>query len=450
MASDREDKPREKLLLPRVRIQNKAQIAVTPLRAIALEAVEEGVSAVLPERALARSLKDAEGTLLIDGAMVADISRWRKMVFVAVGKCAYRAAAAFGALVRREPDVGVVVGVGKPTVPLPSWARVYAGTHPLPTEANMAGARALTEALEGLTEEDGVVAVVSGGASVLLCGEDTRVCRAEAEITQALFAAGATIYEINIVRKHLSPLRGGGLARMAHPAQVVALVFSDVPGDDMSTIASGPFVRDESTREEAWEVLTRRGVARQLSLTPEILRETPKEDDYFSRVSHFLVASNRHALDAMQESLARHRVDGEVCDRCLTGEARVVGANLARALKEEMSPRSARLYGGETTVTIRGKGKGGRNQEVALGALAAGVPSSGLVVAFASDGCDNGPHAGAVADAVTLARAQEKGLSLSEALAQNDSATFFGAVGDAIITGPTGANVADLLLALRG
>ncbi|RME30020.1 DUF4147 domain-containing protein [Candidatus Parcubacteria bacterium] len=450
MPSLHKDQPREKLWLPSVRVQNKARLAVTPLRALALEAVEEGVSSVLPERALARSLKDAEGVLLIDGAMVADMSRWRKMVFVAVGKCAYRAAAAFGALARRAPDVGVVVGVGKPTIPLPSWARVYAGTHPLPTEANMAGARALSEALGGLTEEDGVIAVVSGGASVLLCGEDAHMCRTESEITQALFAAGATIRELNIVRKHLSPLRGGGLARMAHPAQVVALVFSDVPGDDISTIASGPFVRDGSTREEAWEVLTRRGVAQTLSLTPEILRETPKEGDYFSRVSHFLVASNRHALEAMRESLARHRVDGEVCDRCLTGEARVVGANLARALKEEMSPRSARLYGGETTVIIRGRGKGGRNHEVALSALAHGMPSSGLVVAFASDGCDNGPHAGAVADAVTIAHAQEKGISLSEALAHNDSATFFDIVGDAIITGPTGANVADLLLVLRG
>ncbi len=432
------------LLAARVRVQNLAQLAITPLRRIALEALEEGLTAVLPEQALARSVRDDGGILLIDGAVAADMGRWRKMVFLAVGKCAYRATAAFAALVGREPDVGVVVGVGKPNVALPSWARVYAGTHPFPSAANREGARAMLEALEGLGAEDGVVAVVSGGASVLLCGDGARQCEAEARITQALFAAGATIQELNTVRKHLSPLRGGGLAQAAHPAQVVALVFSDVPGDDLATIASGPFVRDTTTKDDARRILERYAVP----LPDAELRETPKDEACFARVAHFLVATNQHALSAMRERLQEHRIASDICDRCLSGEARRVGANLARLLNDAPA-RSGFLYGGETTVTVRGTGEGGRNQEVVLSALAAGVPAGSLVLSCASDGWDNGPQAGAIADEETLRHIRERGLSVEEALRENNSAAFFRASGDAIVTGPTGANIADLLLALR-
>ena len=292
-----------------------------------------------------------------------------------------------------------------------------------------------------------MVAVISGGGSTLLCQPNNFTCVEEAELLQHLFKEGATIGEINTVRKHLSLARGGHLARYAYPAMVVGLIFSDIPGNDLSLVASGPTFLDTSTKSEAAEVLNRYHKGQTNQLSTDNLLETPKEKKYFSRVNNFLAVSNLTALRAMAAVAETNNFSATICDLCLAGEARIVGQNLVAQIMQQ-PPRTAFLYGGETTVKISGAGQGGRNQELALAALPA-ILENTLLISLASDGQDNSDHAGAICDIITKRNAEKLNLKSELFLAENNSYEFFRQTSDYLSTGPTGANVSDLLLVLK-
>ena len=298
-------------------------------------------------------------------------------------------------------------------------------------------------------EDDLVLCVVSGGGSTLLCfPPDGGSLDAERATLQALTQAGATIREINTVRKHTSLARGGFLAQHAYPARVVSLVFSDVPGAPADFVASGPTVRDPTTLEDAARVLGRYGLAGDRAAPPIVLLETPKEARYFERARTIVLVSNETALQAMATRAGALGYAATVVTSTLAGEAREVGERVVRELRTA-GERTALLYGGETTVTVTGGGRGGRNLEVALGAQRL-VGDGEVVVTVASDGRDNGEFAGAVADAEGRVNARRLGLDLDAYLADNDSYAFFERAGSYLVTGSTGSNVADLIVALRG
>jgi hydroxypyruvate reductase len=276
------------------------------------------------------------------------------------------------------------------------------------------------------------------------------------ELTDALLHSGATIDEINAVRKHCSRIKGGNLARLAAPADVITLILSDVVGDPLDVIASGPTVPDTTTVADAREVLERYGIAKDQEGF-SFLQETPKPGDVaFEHVQHVIVGSNRRGAMAAVKKARQLGFQALLLSTYIEGEAREVAkvaAGLAKGIHshgDPISPPACLVWGGETTVTVRGEGKGGRNQELALAAaLALEGWSRVLIMALATDGTD-GPTdaAGAVVTGDTVRQARELGLDPWSALESNDSYHFFEALGDLIVTGPTRTNVNDLLFVL--
>ncbi|MCC7341047.1 MAG: glycerate kinase, partial [Bryobacterales bacterium] len=338
--------------------------------------------------------------------------------------------------------------------------------HPLPDEQGVSGAERIAAILAGAGPDDLVIAVISGGASALLVQPANGITLQEKqETTRLLLASGASIHEINAVRKHLSAIKGGRLARRAAPARVLALLLSDVIGDDLDVIGSGPAAPDASTFGDALGVIDRfrlrdrvpAAVRRRLeSGARGEIAETPKPGDpLFERVQNLVVGSNAQAVRDAAHAARSLGYRPLVLTTSLDGEAREQARMLVAIAREaQKTARPARpplclLAGGETVVTLRGDGKGGRNQEFALAAALAARGMEGVcVLAGGTDGND-GPTdaAGAIITGGSVARGVALGLSAEEALANNDSYAYFSQSGELLHTGPTGTNVMDLYAA---
>jgi len=339
--------------------------------------------------------------------------------------------------------------------------------HPIPDAAGLTGAERIFRLLDGLTQRDLVICLISGGGSALLPLPAAGITLDDLQaLTSALLRCGATINEFNAVRKHCSQLKGGQLACRAAPAALVCLILSDVVGSPLDTIASGPTVPDPTTFADAYGVLERYGIleAAPPSIVAHLRRglagevaETPKPGaPCFRRVQNVIIGDNRMAARAAQARAQALGFRSQILTTYAEGEAREV-AKVCAALAKEMvesgtplAPPACLILGGETMVTVRGQGKGGRNQELALAAALAldGWPRT-MVVSLASDGTD-GPTdaAGAVVTGSTVSRARALGLDPAAHLANNDAYPFFAALGDLIFTGPTNTNVNDLSLVL--
>jgi hydroxypyruvate reductase len=356
----------------------------------------------------------------------------------------------------RPPPEGLVVTRYDHALALRHIACVEAA-HPVPDAAGRQAAERILALATDLGADDLLICLVSGGGSALLALPAEGVTLADKQaVSKALLKSGADIAEINCVRKHLSALKGGRLAAAAAPARVVALAISDVPGDDPATIASGPTVADPTTFADARAILAEYAieppdaVRRHLEAQAE---ETPKPDDpRLARVDNRLIARPQASLDAMAATARAAGVTPVILGDAIEGEAREVArvmAGIAQQVVRHGQPASAPavlLSGGETTVTVRGQGRGGRNAEFLL-ALAVALNGAPGVWALAgdSDGIDGSEdNAGAVVTPDTLARARAAGVDAPARLADNDGYGFFQALGDLVITGPTLTNVNDL------
>lgn len=328
--------------------------------------------------------------------------------------------------------------------------------HPMPDANGYAAAGRIIEMVKGLTEDDLVLCLISGGGSSLLTLPPPEVpLSAKQAVTKALLLGGAAIGEINCVRKHLSAIKGGRLALAAAPARIVTLIISDVPGDDPATVASGPTIADSTTREDAlavlakYEVVTPPSVNRWLN-NPD--SETAKPGDAaLARVDNRVIATAQIALDAAAAAARKAGVTPLVLGNAIEGEARDVAkvhAGIALQIGRHGQPAPAPcvlISGGETTVTVKGTGRGGRNAEFLLALVMAlnGAPNI-WSLACDTDGIDGTEdNAGAIATPDTLARARAMGLNPAAMLADNDGYNFFKGVGDLIVTGPTRTNVND-------
>ncbi len=415
------------------------------------------VAAVQPQALLRRLEVTADGI----GAGADRFEPPGRLVVAALGKAAPGLASAFLAATPRRPDTLFVLTTdGVPAAAALSPHLRRAG-HPLPDRRGEAATRELLALLAAQEPEDGVVLLLSGGASALLAAPLAGVELEEVvDVTRALQRAGASIGELNVVRKHLLAASGGRLAAGC-PAPILALVLSDVPGDDLATIASGPTVADPSSFPDAFAVLERHHL---LGSFPRLARffrnaagdprlESPKPGDpRLQRAATHLLGSNAQALEAAAAVATSAGLRPVVLTRTLRGEARGVGRMLAAAGRAARAGEPlALLAGGETTVRVRGPGCGGRNLELALAAAVefAGVEDLCLL-AGATDGVDgSSPAAGAVVDGGTVARGEARGWDAGSALEANDSWGFFAAASEAILTGPTGTNVADLVFVLH-
>jgi len=437
------------------------------LRQAAAAVLFAGLRAADPERLVRENLRARGGAVRVAGT---DYERKGRLVVVAAGKAASRMARAAEQALGTALDEALAVDTSA-TVPLVRTRLRLAG-HPVPDERGLAAAAEVEALARPLGPRDLLLVLLSGGASALLPAPVPGVSLEDkAALTRLLLRAGAAIGEINAVRKHLSRLKGGGLARAAGGARVVCLVLSDVVGDDLSTIASGPTVPDPTTYADALEILRRRGL---LETVPAPARrhlekgvrgerpETPKAGDpLFRRVSTRIVGSNRLSVAAAAREARRQGLRPMVLTTSLEGEAREAARVLVSVLREcveggsPAAPPVCLLAGGETTVTVRGTGQGGRNQELAAAAVTplSDFPRPAVVASLATDGIDGvGGAAGGVADDLSLRRAARAGLAPVDVfLEANDSRAFLGPLGDLIVTGPTGTNVVDLtvLLAAR-
>jgi len=342
--------------------------------------------------------------------------------------------------------------------------KINGATHPIPGEEGVNSTKAMLEIARKAGKDDLIIVLISGGGSALMpCPADPVTLEDKKIVTNLLLKCGATINEINVVRKHLSEFKGGQLAKTAYPATLVNLIISDVVGDPLDIIASGPTVPDSSTFQDAYNVLKKYNLLNkipenikkriQLGLSGKI-EETPKPGDkIFRNVHNILIASNRTACIAAVKKARELGINSMLLSTYIEGEARHVGAVLAGLAKEihnydtPIKKPAVIVCGGETTVTVVGNGKGGRNQELALGSALKISGLNGIVIAsVGTDGKDGtSDAAGAIVDGQTLKRAQKLGLDTTKYLANNNSYMFFKKLGDAIFTGTTGTNVNDLI-----
>ncbi|MCK4314849.1 MAG: glycerate kinase [Anaerolineae bacterium] len=442
-------------------------MSVPDLRAVATELQQAALAAVEPGAAVHRHVRrEGDEPILKVASRRYDLRDYERVFVVGGGKAAVPMAAAIADILGERLAEGVIVTKYGHTIlqsSIPNLQIIEAG-HPVPDENSVRGAQAIADLAGQATERDLVLCLISGGGSALLTLPVPGLTLADLQpLTDALLRSGATIHELNTVRKHWSRIKGGNLARLVAPARLVTLVLSDVVGDPLDVIASGPTVPDPTTMADAQAVLERYGnpwgFPKPQGFYEEILRETPKPGDpIFERVQHVIVGSNRLAALAAVEKARQLGFNALLLSTYVEGEAREVArvaAALAKGMRahgDPLSPPACLVWGGETTVTIHGEGKGGRNQELALAAALSldGWPGI-LVMALATDGTD-GPTdgAGAVVTGETVARARVLGLDPRAALEANDSYPFFDALGDLIRTGPTGTNVNDLLFVLVG
>jgi glycerate-2-kinase len=362
------------------------------------------------------------------------------------------------------PMRGVVVAKPGAGGPAPRRLKVVTGDHPTPGENSARAAQLILAELEPLSRADVAVVLLSGGASSLLTLPADGLSVAAVQQTTALLAlAGAPIAALNCVRKHLSRTGGGALARAAYPAPTLALVMSDVPGNRLDTIGSGPTVADPTTYHDALKVLDRAGLGD--ALPPGVrahlqrgadgeLPETAKaQDPELEHARTMLIGTNRMALDAAARHLRSLGYRPVVAEDELIGEAREVGRRLGERLKSlaaEGRGPMALILGGETVVRVTGDGRGGRNQEVAASAALALEGTRGVTILAAGTDGEDGPTdaAGAVVDGHTAARARAAGVDLAAALDDNDTYPALDAIGALLRTGPTGTNVMDMAIAL--
>ena len=440
------------------------------LRQQALAIFRAALAAADPGAAIRRHVRMRDGILLA-GRTRYPLRAIRKIHVVGAGK----AGASMGQAIEKLGLPAALRGVslvnvkdghtGKAARSASRWIEFNECGHPVPDERGVRGAQRIAEIATGAGQDDLVICLVSGGASALLPLPAPPVTLAEKqEVTRLLLASGADIHEINAVRKHISLIKGGQLARMAYPARVLSLILSDVIGDDLDVIGSGLTAPDASTFSGAKAVLDKYNLLDRVPLSVaerlaagtrgEIL-ETPKTGDpAFSRTQNFIVGSNRLAVEAAAAHARELGFRTMILSTSVEGETRDVArmhAAIAREIASygrPLAPPACVISGGETTVTLRGQGLGGRNQEFVLAAALniAGLDRT-VVLSGGTDGTD-GPTdaAGAIADGQTLAR----GPDVREYLAANDSYHYFEKLNDLLITGPTNTNVMDVHVVLVG
>lgn len=416
-------------------IKNFAQLAVTPERKKLLKILDHGLEATKTAAIIKNSVA-LTGEQLAINAHRFDLKKFKNIYVVGIGKAAGESCLELERILGDKISAGYCIDVKFIDL---KFVALTVGAHKNIEKKNFSFANAVVSLLHNLKQDDLVIAVISGGGSALFCYPYEAECVQGGEIFKSLTQKGASIYEINTVRKHLSLVKGGGLAKIAYPATVISLLFSDVPGDDLDVIASGPTIKDSSGVEDARSVLKKYGLNDKIKLF-----ETPKQDKYFEKVSNILICSNKITLAAMKKRAAGIKLPVRIFKSDFQADAN----EAARILLSEARVGELLVAGGETTVKISGEGKGGRNQHVVLAGLNYLQPTD-IIISCATDGYDNTEAAGAVGDAQTLSKAQTLGLDTKRYLDRNDSYNFFFNTQDQIITGQTGLNVSDIFLVYK-
>jgi glycerate 2-kinase len=451
------------------KVQNKTALSnngqtetLRKARLLVLDGYEAALNAVQPGNLIRSKLAIDDSKLRVDG-LVFDLQTFRHVYVVGAGKASGEMAFALEQLLGKWITKGLV-NVPHGSRPKTEKIVLNEAGHPLPDQAGVEGAKQMLELAKQAGKDDLLICLVSGGGSSLMpLPRDGLTLKDKQELTGQLLKCGANIKEINIVRKHLSAVKGGNLAKHAYPATVLSLIVSDVVGDELGSIASGPTVPDTSTFDDAAEVLKKYNV---WETAPQAVKkiiedgkksriaETPKPTDpAFEKVHNVIIGNNQSACVAVKRFFESQGIKTQQVTEPLEGEAKQVAAVLAEKIRKAQTAPDKPVCivaGGETTVTVLGKGLGGRNQELALAAALQLKGAEGFVfTSLSTDGVDGPTDAtGALIDTVTLKRAETLGLNPEKFLRENDSYRFFSALEDLVFTGRTGTNVNDLAIML--
>lgn len=415
-------------------IKNTAALATTPLRKSALEILEAGFAALNTEKIMKEAIR-LEGNALRILDHVIDLSPYSGVVVLGFGK------AAVGMGTAIEDILGDRITAGYILDRKPGKFRIMKhllASHPNPTEGNAMATDEIIEFLKHVDRKALIIVLISGGGSAMLTAPYKISVEEKAALARTLMDAGANIQELNIVRKHLSRIKGGRIVQYVYPAKVVSVILSDVIGNDLSTIASGPTVFDPTTIDDAKKVLAKYKLSTDLEFS-----ESPKDKNLFEHVENILIGDVRLGIGPMEKKVKALGYVPSVVSSELSGEADKIGQILLSMVR----PGQVLIAAGETTLEVTGKGQGGRNQQLVLSSLPK-IRDGQVLLSVNTDGHDNSDVAGALGDLETINKAGAKKLDAVKYAETNDSYAFFKEVGDHIVTGELESNFADLMLCL--
>ncbi|MEK7539590.1 MAG: DUF4147 domain-containing protein [Patescibacteria group bacterium] len=416
-------------------IKNFSELVKTSNRKLALEIAEAGLESINTEVVISHYIKLKDNILNIMEKSF-DLSKFKKIKVVGFGKASIDAAVALEKILGSKIKVGAVIGLQKVNL---EHIEIFSGTHPRPSQINIDAGERIYGIIKDSNEEDLIIVLVSGGGSALLCYSESE-CEQNVTLYDEFLKYGKTIAEMNTVRKHLSILKGGGLAKIAYPATVIGLIFSDIPGNRFCDVASGPTYKDESTVDDASKIVSK------YNLGKFDLLETSKENKYFEKVYNFVLVSNETAVLAMAQKSRELGLKVNIISTEMYDE---VSVSLKKIFKAKTN-NTVVLAAGEPMLEVKkGGGSGGRNLYMGLRAIQMGlIDEDSVLIPLASDGMDNSDAAGVVIDKNTLEKIKKSGLDVDDSLDRFDVYPVFQESQDIIMTGSTGANVSDLMILL--
>ena len=422
-------------------IKNFDSLNTSSSRKIILELMEAGLESIQPENIFNNNIFLENNILKIQGKEY-DLAAYNRIFLIGFGKGSAGNSALIEKVLGDKLSAGFVIDVVEHNF---NKIHFTLGTHPLISKTNVEFTRKVVETFNNysLTDKDLVIVVICGGGSAMfeipLIAFEQKI-----EVDKILLSCGASVQEMNIIRKHLSAVKGGGLAKILYPSTVATLVYSDVPGNDLSTIASGPVVKDTTTLDDVGYVRNKYPQLATLSIPENIFTETPKDDYYFKNVTSFIVLSNLTALNAIKKKAIELGFNSEILSDLYQNDANAA----AKEVIEKTKDGQILLIGGETTVKAAEGGQGGRNQHLVLAALEY-VGNDITIASVGTDGWDNSHNAGAIGDKQVLEKAEKLNLNIKEYLTRTNSLAFFEKTGDAIVTGKLPSNVADLVIVYK-
>lgn len=424
-------------------IKNYDSLNSSPERKVVLDLVETALESIQPDHALEKNFK-LQGDNLKIGGQEFNLNNFDRVFLIGFGK----GSAGISKIIEEKLGDKLTEGHVIDTTP-ESFTKIHftQGTHPLPSTINLAFTQALLKRLATLqlSERDLVLVIICGGGSAMLVAPFHIPIEKQIEVGKVLLKSGADIIEMNTVRQHLSEVKGGGLAERLYPATVASLIFSDVPGNDLTYIASGPTAKIPTHIDDAKKILQKYNLTEELNLPDNAFIENPQDDKFFENVHNIIVLSNITALEAMSEKAKELGVNAQIYSDKFESDANEAGNTLLQLA----NPNSILLVGGETTVHVEGEGgKGGRNQQVVLSSLP-NLDAQTIICSLASDGWDNTEYAGALGDIHVREKAEELSLNIADFVDSNDSFHFFEQVGVGIETGRLPSNVSDLFIVYK-
>lgn len=420
-------------------IENFDQLASNGARKVALIVAEAGLQAINTQKVIKEHLSFTSNLLQIKDQMF-ELGQFKKIYVVGFGKASCDAILAVNDLLKYKISSGIAIDIRSAACENPN-IKIFKGSHPKPTPDNLVATQEILKLMKKITGDDLVICIVSGGGSALLCASEDEYNLSDL-IYQEFLKTGGNINELNTLRKHLSSLKGGNLAKSFYPATIISLVFSDIPGGNTENVASGPTFFDSSTLQDVRNILNKYQLAK---LSQIQFVETPKEQKYFEKVSNILLVSNIDAVEAMSQKAKELNLNPEIYSATILNRVDEVAQNLNSNLKNGQ----ARLAGGEPAIVVYKNilGKGGRNSQLVLESLPY-LQENQVFISLASDGLDNCDMAGVIADFQSLGRVKAS-FDYESQRHNLDSYPVFEKLGDLIKTGPTGSNVADLMISLR-